>query len=59
MSMTWERNGLKVLKQLALNSITYSAMSEKEKEFALQKWHFEWDHFIEEIDKIPASVSIV
>jgi len=59
MSMTWERDGLKVLKQLALNSITYSAMSEKEKESALHKWHTKWNQFIEEMDKIPASVSLV
>lgn len=37
---------LKLLKQLAMNSIVYSSMGPEEKSFAMQKWQHDWDMFI-------------
>ncbi|CAG9770997.1 unnamed protein product [Ceutorhynchus assimilis] len=49
MSMTWQNHGLKILKQFAIDSITYSAMSETEKIEAFEVWTRMWDEFIEEV----------
>ncbi|KAL5007348.1 hypothetical protein ScPMuIL_016154 [Solemya velum] len=40
---------LKTLKQLAMNSIMYSAMNEQEKKKAMNLWRQKWDRFITEI----------
>ncbi|XP_060535939.1 adenosine deaminase 2-like [Cylas formicarius] len=48
MAMTWEDHGLEVLKKLAMNSIKYSAMSEKEKIAALDQFLTAWDRFVDE-----------
>ncbi|MDH4270732.1 MAG: hypothetical protein OEW18_02015 [Candidatus Aminicenantes bacterium] len=37
---------LKCLKQLAMNSLLYSAMTPKEKEEALRYWRVQWEKFI-------------
>ncbi|KAL5293466.1 CECR1.2 family protein [Megaselia abdita] len=42
---------LRLLKQLALNSLTYSAMNSAERELALIQWRAKWDDFIEKIIK--------
>ncbi|KAH1002704.1 hypothetical protein HUJ04_008766 [Dendroctonus ponderosae] len=46
MAMTPEDQGLRVLKKLALNSIEYSAMGEKEKTRAFNVWNEQWSRFI-------------
>ncbi len=43
--MAWGLD-LKCLKQLAMNSLIYSAMSPEEKERALEFWHKKWEAFI-------------
>jgi adenosine deaminase CECR1 len=43
--MAWGLD-LKCLKQLAMNSLIYSAMDPEEKEIALKFWQKEWDGFI-------------
>lgn len=43
------RADLRMLKQLAYNSIKYSCMNPKLKEVAFQKWTLEWDTWIQEI----------
>ncbi|XP_071099548.1 adenosine deaminase AGSA-like [Haliotis cracherodii] len=49
MAMTREDAGLEVLKQLAINSIQYSAMTSSEKMEAMKKWERKWNEFIMEI----------
>ncbi|XP_067655059.1 adenosine deaminase AGSA-like isoform X2 [Haliotis asinina] len=46
MAMTREDAGLEVLKQLAINSIQYSAMTSDEKMEAMKKWEKMWTEFI-------------
>jgi adenosine deaminase CECR1 len=48
--MAWGLD-LKGLKQLALNSLTYSAMDEQEKARAIQSWEAKWDRFIVWLDQ--------
>ncbi|KAK0049800.1 adenosine deaminase 2 [Biomphalaria pfeifferi] len=43
---------LKLLKQLAMNSITYSAMTSAEKVDALAKWQNKWNTFIADVISI-------
>jgi adenosine deaminase CECR1 len=43
--MSWGLD-LKCLKQLAMNSLVYSAMQPEEKEKALEFWHRKWEEFI-------------
>lgn len=43
--MSWSLD-LKCLKQLAMNSLIYSAMEPEEKEKALEIWREKWDEFI-------------
>jgi adenosine deaminase CECR1 len=50
-----QKADLRALKQLAMNSIIYSAMSEKEKSVAMKLWKKRWDEFI---DKIKNSVRL-
>ncbi|KAK0040424.1 adenosine deaminase 2 [Biomphalaria pfeifferi] len=38
---------LRLLKQLAINSITYSTMTDEEKAEAMTKWQRKWDEFID------------
>lgn len=49
MAFAPENSGLQVLKQLALNSIKYSAMTNDEKNFAGVKFNEKWDKFINDI----------
>ena len=49
MSMTWKNQGLEVLKQFAINSIKYSAMTESEKSLAFDIWEAQWEQFIQEM----------
>lgn len=46
MTLTSRRMGLPVLKQLALNSIKYSALSKPEKNKFLSLWTAEWNKFV-------------
>ena len=43
--LAWELD-LRALKKLAMNSITYSSLSDTEKETAMQRWQQRWDTFI-------------
>ncbi|XP_060520820.1 adenosine deaminase 2-A-like [Cylas formicarius] len=49
MGMTHRDNGLGTLKQLAINSIQYSAMTDDQKSVAMNKWQADWDQFIQEV----------
>ena len=49
--LAWELD-LKDLKKLAINSLQYSALSEDEKENALQSWERKWNLFINEALKL-------
>ncbi|XP_050411379.1 adenosine deaminase AGSA [Patella vulgata] len=46
MALAGEDEGIKILKQLAINSIKFSAMTDKEKKAALASWNVQWDKFI-------------
>jgi hypothetical protein len=48
--MAWGLD-LKCLKQLAMNSLIYSAMNPKEKERALELWREKWAKFITWLNK--------
>ncbi|XP_043944118.1 adenosine deaminase 2 [Protopterus annectens] len=43
------RADLKLLKQLCMNSIRYSALSQEEKEKAMDSWQEKWDEFLSEV----------
>lgn len=45
--LAWELD-LRAIKKLAMNSITYSLLSDAEKEKALKVWQLRWDTFIDE-----------
>ncbi|XP_041366011.1 adenosine deaminase AGSA-like [Gigantopelta aegis] len=47
MGMTGEQTDLTFLKQLAINSIKYSAMNQQEKQAAMKLWQRKWDMFID------------
>ncbi len=49
--LAWELD-LRALKKLAINSITYSLLSDEERETALRVWENRWDNFINECLKI-------
>jgi adenosine deaminase CECR1 len=49
--------GLKELKQLAMNSLMHSAMSDEEKQKALAAWRTRWDTFIEWVNRSPVPSS--
>nr|CAI5860579.1 unnamed protein product [Callosobruchus analis] len=49
MAMTPGSAGLEALKQFAINSIRYSAMEDRLKEDALEKWEKRWDEFLDDI----------
>lgn len=53
-ALTGEQTGLATLKQLARNSILYSAMTETEKTAALKLWQQKWDKFIQNtVSRLP------
>ena len=54
--MAWGLN-LKELKQLAMNSLLYSAMTAGEKEKALAAWRTRWNTFIEWLNHSPVASS--
>ncbi|KAJ8970599.1 hypothetical protein NQ314_001133 [Rhamnusium bicolor] len=54
MAMTSEKAGIEVLKQFAMNSIIYSAMSDHEKIEALEKWNLDWNKFLDNILNVLA-----
>ncbi|XP_059615767.1 adenosine deaminase 2 [Phlebotomus argentipes] len=49
MGLASRRQGLGLLKQLAINSIKYSAMTPLEKMNAMRLWEAEWKKFIDEL----------
>lgn len=42
---------LRSLKQLAMNSLIYSSMNEREKIVALNRWQVKWDAFVAKLAK--------
>lgn len=42
---------LRSLKQLAINSLIYSSMNEREKQNALSRWQIKWDAFVAKLAK--------
>ncbi|XP_071121161.1 adenosine deaminase 2-like [Mytilus edulis] len=51
MGMAGEDADLKFLKQLALNSLQFSAMTPQERSNAMNLWKYKWDTFIEDINE--------
>uniref|UniRef100_V5GQC6 Adenosine deaminase n=2 Tax=Anoplophora glabripennis TaxID=217634 RepID=V5GQC6_ANOGL len=49
MGMASRNEDLRFLKQLAMNSIEFSAMEEAEKEAAYSKWRSDWEKFVDDI----------
>ncbi|KAK3102124.1 hypothetical protein FSP39_009001 [Pinctada imbricata] len=49
MGLSGENSDLRLLKQLAINSIMYSAMTANEKAQAMDLWKLNWSHFIQQI----------
>ncbi|XP_060520329.1 adenosine deaminase 2-like [Cylas formicarius] len=49
MGMTHRDNDLRTLKQLAINSIQYSAMTDDQKSAAIDQWQADWDQFIQDV----------
>lgn len=45
---------LRFLKQLAINSITYSGLEKEEKAEAFDKWQRRWDQWIDEVPKMDS-----
>ena len=43
--VAWDLD-LKALKRLAMNSLSYSALSDREKESALESWNKKWEAYI-------------
>lgn len=41
--------GLRFLKQLALNSLLHSSMSDSEKKAAIEDWNYDWNKFIQQV----------
>lgn len=59
MGMASRGEDLRFLKQLAINSIEYSAMTEIEKEMAFSKWRNDWNTFIDGILlNIPRAIHV-
>jgi adenosine deaminase CECR1 len=54
--MAWGLD-LRALKQLAINSLLYSAMTKDEKEKALASWRSRWETFIQWLNRSSASSS--
>lgn len=57
MSLAPNNAGLKTLKQLVWNSITYSMLEQEEKENALAQLQSKWDKFIDDVLKAEEEVS--
>nr|CAI5840338.1 unnamed protein product [Callosobruchus analis] len=49
MAMTSREDDLRFLKQLAMNSIKYSATSGKEKDELFEQWEKDWSKFLEDV----------
>ncbi|MFP4505628.1 MAG: hypothetical protein ACLFOZ_13000 [Cyclobacteriaceae bacterium] len=49
--LAWQLD-LQAIKKLAMNSLTYSSLSEEEKEAALAHWQQEWNKFINYADEV-------
>ncbi|KAL4225421.1 cat eye syndrome chromosome region [Mactra antiquata] len=56
MAMTGKEDGLKVLKQLSMNSLLYSALSPTEKTSALKSWETKWNDFISQMVSSPSFI---
>jgi adenosine deaminase CECR1 len=54
--MAWGLD-LKALKQLAMNSLLHSAMSEQEKQAALASWRLRWKTFVQWLNQPSVSSS--
>ncbi|MEM9325037.1 MAG: hypothetical protein AAGA85_05255 [Bacteroidota bacterium] len=48
-TLAWELD-LRALKQLALNSLEYSALDEHQKQQSIRAWESRWDTFVDEAD---------
>lgn len=48
MNLAGQQMGVGFLKQIAINSIKYSAMNETEKQAAMKLWETKWDNFVKE-----------
>ncbi|ODN05647.1 Adenosine deaminase CECR1, partial [Orchesella cincta] len=49
MAIAGRRADIRFLKQLAINSIRFSAMSNVEREDAFAKWEVQWDNFLDKV----------
>lgn len=56
MGMANKNTDLRLLKQLAVNSIKYSAMTIEEKKIAFDMWNASWNDFIDEITESKSTM---
>lgn len=49
MGIASRHSDLKFIKKLVINSLKYSALNDREKENAFDKWQREWDRFIDDL----------
>ena len=55
--MAWELN-VQALKQLAMDSLIYSALSEEEKNKAFQAWELKWNAFVEYANGVLGGIGV-
>lgn len=58
MAMSGKEDGLKLLKQLSMNSLIYSALGEQEKVAALKSWDAKWKKFVGNNLRSLAAISL-
>ncbi|XP_050405019.1 adenosine deaminase AGSA isoform X1 [Patella vulgata] len=56
MALCGQNDDIRVLKQLALNSLQYSVMSPGDKERAIALWHQHWEVFLNEVLAMTSSI---
>lgn len=49
MALMSEHADIRALKQLAMNSLSYSSMTVPEKDYAMAVWEMKWNFFVKEV----------
>ncbi|KAF5290658.1 hypothetical protein FQR65_LT01948 [Abscondita terminalis] len=58
MGMAGRKGDLRLIKQLALNSLTHSTLPTNEKNAAIKSWENDWDHFLDDILATECTVEV-